>query len=165
MPRSINTDIETSPPETGRRNWSFATVESGNCASETQPSGGKFRECRAYFCHANLAHRDLTGWLGRQDSNLGMAESKSTWFALFINTHSEKSRRFGFNGYKRLADISECRAIKLPPYTSSTVLGPSVSRLCRSSSTGSIRLSSSSTGAKPLFRPRACTRRLRRSKR
>jgi hypothetical protein len=44
-----------------------------------------------------------TDRLGREDSNLRMAESKSTWFRS-INTHSEKSRRFDFNGYKRLAD-------------------------------------------------------------
>jgi len=35
------------------------------------------RECRR-FSHAWKSHRrDRTGWLGRQDSNLGMAESKS----------------------------------------------------------------------------------------
>jgi hypothetical protein len=28
-----------------------------------------------------LAHGDRTGWLGREDSNLRMAESKSTHFA------------------------------------------------------------------------------------
>jgi len=50
-----------------------------------------------------------SGWLERRAQNLGMAESKSTWFALSINAHSEKSRRFDLNGYKRLADISECR--------------------------------------------------------
>jgi hypothetical protein len=48
-------------------------------------------------------------WLGRQDSNLGMAESKSKWFALFIKAHSEKSRKFAPHAVKRLADISECR--------------------------------------------------------
>ena len=35
------------------------------------------RKCRVYFCRPDNAHRDGTGWLGRQDSNLGMAESKS----------------------------------------------------------------------------------------
>ncbi len=33
-------------------------------------------------------------WLGRQDSNLGMAESKSTCFAFDFNDHSEKSANF-----------------------------------------------------------------------
>ena len=38
-----------------------------------------------------------------------MAESKSKWFALFINARSEKSREFDLNPFKSLADISECR--------------------------------------------------------
>jgi hypothetical protein len=33
-------------------------------------------------------------WLGRQDSNLGMAESKSDYFACFVNAYSEKSSTF-----------------------------------------------------------------------
>src|SRR5215831_13655151 len=48
-------------------------------------------------------------WLACQDSNLGMEESKSTWFALFVKTHSEKSRKFDLNPFKRLTHISECR--------------------------------------------------------
>jgi hypothetical protein len=47
-------------------------------------------------------------WLGREDSNLRMAESKSKWFALFVKTHSEKMREFDLDPIKRLADISEC---------------------------------------------------------
>jgi len=42
-------------------------------------------------------------------TRLGMAESKSTWFALFIKAHSEEMRKFDLNPIKRLADISECR--------------------------------------------------------
>ena len=45
----------------------------------------------------------------RQDLNLGMAESKSKWFALFVNAHSEKMLKFDLNPIKRLAEISECR--------------------------------------------------------
>jgi hypothetical protein len=48
-------------------------------------------------------------WLGRQDSNLGLAESKSRWFALFVNAHSEKSLKFDLNPLKSLDGISECR--------------------------------------------------------
>jgi hypothetical protein len=33
-----------------------------------------------------------TGWLGRQDSNLGMAESKSRYFAGEIKAYSEKAQ-------------------------------------------------------------------------
>jgi hypothetical protein len=53
--------------------------------------------------------RTYIGWLGRQDSNLGMAESKSKWFALFVNACSEKTRKYDLNPFKRLADISEYR--------------------------------------------------------
>jgi hypothetical protein len=38
-----------------------------------------------------------------------MAESKSSFFRIFINGHSEKSREFNFNSIRRLADISECQ--------------------------------------------------------
>ena len=45
----------------------------------------------------------------REDSKLRMAESKSKWFALFVNAHSEKMLKFDLNPIKRLAEISECR--------------------------------------------------------
>src|SRR5215471_9546197 len=51
----------------------------------------------------------LKPWLGREDSNLRMAESKSSWFPLSVNARSEKSGKFHINPLKRLADISECR--------------------------------------------------------
>ena len=38
--------------------------------------------------------RDQTGWLGREDSNLRMAESKSDEFANDIDMHSEKIAKF-----------------------------------------------------------------------
>ncbi len=57
------------------------------------------------FSHTWKSHRrDRTGWLGR---HLGMAESKSKWFALFIKAYSEKSRKFDLHPIKRLAGISE----------------------------------------------------------
>src|SRR5260221_4648791 len=44
---------------------------------KTRPLPANPRECRR-FSHTWKSHRrDRTGWLGRQDSNLGMAESKS----------------------------------------------------------------------------------------
>ena len=45
----------------------------------------------------------------REDSKLRMAESKSKWFALFVNAHSEKILKFDLNPIKSLAEISECR--------------------------------------------------------
>jgi hypothetical protein len=46
-------------------------------------------------------------WLGRQDSNLGMAESKSTCFLFWINAHSEKQRKFSPLLINRLVAVSE----------------------------------------------------------
>ena len=44
----------------------------------------------------------------REDPKLRMAESKSRRFALSINAHSEKSRKFNLNPLKRLGAVSEC---------------------------------------------------------
>jgi|ERR1700683_228577 hypothetical protein len=52
--------------------------------------------------------------LGWEDSNLRMAESKSSFFRILINGHSEKSREFGSNSIRGLADISECEARSQP---------------------------------------------------
>jgi hypothetical protein len=41
------------------------------------PIPAKLRELRRFFCGAQTGHRDGGGWLGRLDSNQGMAESKS----------------------------------------------------------------------------------------
>ena len=38
-----------------------------NCATETPQRLANSRECRAYFCEPDIAHRDGTGWLGCQD--------------------------------------------------------------------------------------------------
>jgi hypothetical protein len=46
--------------------------------------------------------------LGRQDSNLGMAESKSDNLLSDINAGSEKIVEFSVNGINRLATDSEC---------------------------------------------------------
>jgi hypothetical protein len=54
-----------------------------------------------------MAHRDRTGWLGRQDSNLGMAESKSTQFPCSVNTHSEIQLKFDRLRINGLASDSE----------------------------------------------------------
>jgi hypothetical protein len=57
-------------------------------------------------------------WLGRQDSNLGIAESKSNDFRLFINGHSENSGECDVNPFNGLSDISEWlakRAYEIAP--------------------------------------------------
>jgi hypothetical protein len=50
-------------------------------------------------------------WLGRQDSNLGMAESKSDQLALSLNAASKKLAKFTPNTANRLARISERGAL------------------------------------------------------
>jgi hypothetical protein len=50
-----------------------------------------------------MGHRDCTGWLGREDSNLRMAESKSDKFSFEINVHSEKFEEFDLLSINRLA--------------------------------------------------------------
>src|SRR5258708_15527700 len=47
-------------------------------------------------------------WLGREDSNLRMAESKSTYFAFDFKGHSEKSANFDPFPINRLDADSEC---------------------------------------------------------
>jgi hypothetical protein len=46
-------------------------------------------------------------WLGRQDSNLGMAESKSARFLNTYSTCSENTANFAANGINRLVCGSE----------------------------------------------------------
>jgi hypothetical protein len=48
-----------------------------------------------------------TGWLGREDSNLRMVESKSGRTFNEINAYSEKSVEFALNTINRLACHSE----------------------------------------------------------
>jgi hypothetical protein len=69
--------------------------------------------CRQFGISRKTGYKIVTRYneisLGRQDSNLGMAESKSTWFALFVNAHSEKWWGFDLNPLNTLVDTSECR--------------------------------------------------------
>ena len=55
----------------------------------------------------NNSAETRTGWLGRQDSNLGMAESKSDHFFLVVNRHSEKTEKFSHNSINTLGRVSE----------------------------------------------------------
>src|SRR6266436_6153971 len=59
--------VEENAPSVGSARFS---------SPKTRPLPANPRECRR-FSHTWKSHRrDPTGWLGRQDSNLGMAESK-----------------------------------------------------------------------------------------
>jgi hypothetical protein len=65
-----------------------------------------------HFSHfLTIDLRDQTGWLGREDSNLRMAESKSDKFANVINMHSEKIAKFDPLSTNRLAPDSECASM------------------------------------------------------
>src|SRR5277367_4690545 len=70
---------------------------------------------------------DTYRWLGREESNLRMAESKSGQFSFLINRHSEKTAKFSPNSINRLGRVSECRREcaepALPHYDSRGLLG------------------------------------------
>ena len=83
-------------------------------------NGGRTARANNGFTH------DVLGGSARQDSNLGMAESKSNWFALTIKARSEESRKFDLNPFKRLANISECPdafpvMVRCPPEAEVTI--------------------------------------------
>ena len=97
------------PPSVGSARFS---------SPKTRPLPANPRECRR-FSHTWKSHRrDRTGWLGRQDSNLGMAESKSICFALYFNDRSEKTAKFRTFAINGLGNDSECAVV--PPRTPST---------------------------------------------
>src|SRR5260370_9981400 len=73
------------PPSVGSARFS---------SPKTRPLPANPRECRRFSNTWKSHRRDRTGWLGRQDSNLGMAESKSTRSAFYFNDHPEKSPNF-----------------------------------------------------------------------
>jgi hypothetical protein len=54
----------------------FSPDAYGLRASETYDGAARRRNCRAFSRKAEMTGRDRTGWLGREDSNLRMAESK-----------------------------------------------------------------------------------------
>ena len=64
---------------------------------------------RLFHLFGRESFGDGTGWLGREDSNLRMAESKSDQFANDFNAHSEKISKFAPLRINRLANNSECR--------------------------------------------------------
>ena len=64
----------------------------------------------------NADPRDTTLLLGREVSNLRMAESKSAYFPRFVNTYSEKSSKFDRLPVNRLASCSEWGADARPTH-------------------------------------------------
>ena len=101
-------DIENSCSRDSSRKTPPSVGSARFSSPKTRPLPANPRECRR-FSHTWKSHRrDRTGWLGRQDSNLGMAESKSTCFAFDFKDHSEKSAKFDPFPINRFDADSEC---------------------------------------------------------
>ncbi len=61
----------------GGRSPTIALLGSLHLAPLAAPADGVFLHASPKFCHANIAHRDRTAWLGKSDSNSEML-SQST---------------------------------------------------------------------------------------
>src|SRR5262245_28075497 len=72
-----NARIENSRPETRARISPIKPKAPENFVQETPRCLLNSRESRQYFWEPDIGDRDQTGWLGREVSNLRMAESKS----------------------------------------------------------------------------------------
>jgi hypothetical protein len=59
------------------------------------------------ICDHRKVSRRQTAWLGREDSNLRMVESKSANPLNDFNGHSENSVEYSLKGINRLASDSE----------------------------------------------------------
>src|SRR6516162_2821605 len=70
-------DIEKSLSRDSTGNLPPLARAAQNSLPETGPVAANLRKCRLFAECGKLFGRDSSGWLGRQDSNLGMAESKS----------------------------------------------------------------------------------------
>src|SRR5262249_18355453 len=91
-------------PETGSGNDALMA------GSETRRHRDLLRMARnrGHLQHwSAINRRDATAWLGRQDSNLGMAESKSDYSACNINAHFEKTAGYDRNSMNRLSMIAK----------------------------------------------------------
>jgi hypothetical protein len=102
------TEIGKSRAETGATNPSLKGPKCGNCRAETPTQQPNPPGSRRFSHVRKLHHRDWTVWLGREESNLRMAESKSDYFSCKINAHSEKIAKFDPLYTNRLAAHSEC---------------------------------------------------------
>jgi hypothetical protein len=81
-------DIEKSSSRDSPRDSRLSVRFLQNSWRETGSFPSNLRKCRHFRRHTKFPWRDPGGWLGRQDSNLGMAESKSA------PPHPGSSRRF-----------------------------------------------------------------------
>ncbi len=87
------TEIGKWPAETGAAKPPVQDRKSGNCRPETRAYPPNRRKCRGFFHTRDLHRRDRSGWLGREDSNLRMAESKSAALPLGYAPSALAARR------------------------------------------------------------------------
>src|SRR5229473_7246803 len=100
-------DIENSCSRDSSRKTPPSVGSARFSSPKTRPLPANPRECRHFSDSRKFLRRDPGGWLGRQDSNLGMAESKSTCSAFNFKGHSEKAKEFCPFSINRLARLSE----------------------------------------------------------
>ena len=67
----------------------------------------KARNSQVFLIKKRKFSQNKNGWLGREDSNLRMVESKSGYLANEINMHSEQPAKFSPICINRLAGYSE----------------------------------------------------------
>src|SRR6266849_1742031 len=101
-------DIENSCSRDSSRKTPPSVGSARFSSPKTRPLPPNPRKCRHFSDSRKFLRRDPGGWLGWQDSNLGMAESKSTCFAFDFKDHSEKSAKFDPFPFNRLGADSEC---------------------------------------------------------
>jgi hypothetical protein len=99
-------DIENSCSRDSSRKTPPSVRSARFSSPKTRPLPANPRECRR-FSHTWKSHRrDRTGWLGWEDSNLGMAETNPSTFRFkIILEHPAKSGPFAIN---KLGTDSEC---------------------------------------------------------
>src|SRR5260370_14458563 len=105
-------DIENSCSRDSSRKTPRSVGSARFSSPKTRPLPANPRKCRRFSDSRKFLRRDPGGWLGRQDSNLGMAESKSTYSAFDFKDHSEKCAHFDPFPINRLDEAS---ASPLPP--------------------------------------------------
>jgi hypothetical protein len=105
-------DIENSGLETGRQNSAMGPPSKSISSAGDRHSHANALKCRRFFSHLDVPYRDGTGWLGRQDSNLGMAESKSAALPL---GYAPIRRRMAPGTGQRAPDHSEATAANQCP--------------------------------------------------
>src|SRR6267142_1795453 len=88
-------------------------VSAGFSSPETRPLPANPRECRRFSNTWKSHRRDRTGWLGRLDSNQGMAESKSAALPLGY-APSRLVRRDAAGPYSRVNGRSTAQVQGVP---------------------------------------------------